>query len=503
MNTDHLVIGAGIAGLSHALYLADLDPQARILLVSKVSINESNTQYAQGGIAAVMSPEDNLASHVADTLRAGDYATTEEVVRGILKCGPEIVEDLTRWGVRFDRNDQGQYHLVREGGHSHPRILHYKDYTGKHLQETLAQEAMRHPQIELMDHWMLVDLWLDEEKTTCLGGDFLALSTQEFIRVSAQTTALCTGGVGALFPKSSNPKIATGDGIAIARKNGVRTELLSYVQFHPTVYSAPDLPPFLISEALRGHGALLRDINGHRFMPEIDDRAELAPRDVVSRGILAQMNRTEASHVWLDATGFDPSDWDTYFPSIYAQCLRYGIDPSQAWIPVAPMAHYLCGGIDVDVYGRTSLDRLYALGECSHTGLHGANRLASNSLTEAVAVAKQAAQHALTLPKNTAEQAPAPQRKLLQADLSGWKAHVLTLQQELMEVGGVVKSQPGLEALEKKLTQAIAEFNSAYPEGYTNESHASLSNILSLIHAMVLESIAETRNQGVFYKSAL
>ena len=238
-------------------------------------------------------------------------------------------------------------------------------------------------------------------------------------------------------------------------------------------------------------------------MHEIDDRAELAPRDVVSRGILAQMNRTEASHVWLDATGFDPSDWDTYFPSIYTQCLRYGIDPSQAWIPVAPMAHYLCGGIDVDVYGRTSLDRLYALGECSHTGLHGANRLASNSLTEAVAVAKQAAQHALTRPKNTVEEVSAPQLQLLQADLSKWKSRVLTLQQELMEVGGVVKSQPGLEALEKKLTESIEEFNRAYPEGYTNESHASLGNILTLIHAMVIESIAETRNQGVFYKSAL
>ncbi|RAV09678.1 L-aspartate oxidase [Paenibacillus contaminans] len=378
VQADIIVIGAGIAGLFTAIKAAET---RKVLLITKKSLMESNTRYAQGGIAAVISDEDSPDYHVQDTLFAGAGLCSPDAVEVLVHEGPAGVKDLIRMGTQFDI-ENGELALTKEGAHSQRRILHANgDATGFEIVRALSEKAMQHPNIEVWDEHFVIDLVTD--KSECFGGIVQKPDGQR-VYVQGNATVLCTGGAGQLFRYTTNPEIATADGIAIAYRAGAEIRDVEFIQFHPTVLCYPGAPRFLISEAVRGEGAYLRNINGERFMERYHEQLELAPRDVVARAIVSEMELTKSTFVYIDVT-HEPSDMVKHrFPTIYETCMKYGLDLTTDWIPVAPAAHYMMGGVKTDLYGETSLKRLFACGEASSTGVHGANRLASNSLSEAI-----------------------------------------------------------------------------------------------------------------------
>ena len=396
---DVLVIGAGIAGLSTALALAR---DRRVTVLTKGPPGESATIYAQGGIAAVLDPADSFEEHIADTLEAGaglcHRTTVEHVVRG----GPAAIERLTRMGVPFSREGEGEgggrFHLTREGGHSHRRVIHAADATGKAVETTLLDAIREHPNIRLVDYTVAIQLitarklgLTGTDPDRCWGAYALHIPTGRVVAYGAPFTVLATGGAGKVYLYTSNPDTATGDGIAMAYRAGCQVANMEFVQFHPTCLYHPEAKSFLVSEAVRGEGGILRLADGDRFMPRHDQRAELAPRDIVARAIDYEMKRTGADCVYLDITHQPATFIETHFPTIRAKLLEFGIDMTAEPIPVVPAAHYTCGGVVTDLEGRTDLEGLYAVGETAHTGLHGANRLASNSLLEGLVFAEAAA----------------------------------------------------------------------------------------------------------------
>lgn len=395
---DILIIGSGISGLSLALKMA---PHRKITLITKKSKADTATNLAQGGIAAVLSPEDSIEAHIKDTLRSGDGLCHEDVVRMVVSQGPDRVRELIQLGITFQREKDGKsFDLGMEGGHSARRVAHAYDMTGYEIEKALLARAAESPNIELMENHLAVDLLLaskagvaagtDEER--CLGAYVLNRKTGEVETWRARVTVLCTGGCGKVYLYTTNPDIATGDGIAMAYRAGARIANLEFVQFHPTCFYNPRIKNFLISEAVRGEGGQLVNKDGAPFMHKYDERGDLATRDAVAWGIDAEMKATGADCVYLDISHRDPAFVRKRFPKIYATCLEYGIDMTREPIPVVPAAHYMCGGVLVDTWGRSSLGGLMALGEVSCTGLHGANRLASNSLLEAVVYAHRAAE---------------------------------------------------------------------------------------------------------------
>lgn len=405
---DFLVIGSGVAGLSYALQVAAARPDRRIALVCKTTIDEANTAKAQGGISAVTNlAVDNFEKHIADTLIAGDHINDPEAVRLVVERAPEGIRRLVEWGVQFDRMPGGDFDLHREGGHSEFRILHHADDTGYEIQRGLIAAVRAVPNITLLEHHFAVEiitqhhLGMEVTRRTpdieCYGAYILNEATGKIDTFLSRVTILATGGCGAVYSTTSNPNIATGDGIAMAYRAKATVQDMEFVQFHPTVLYNPaeTHPAYLITEAMRGYGGILRLPTGEEFMQKYDERLSLAPRDIVARAIDAEMKRGGLDHVCLDVTHKDPEETRRHFPNIYAKCRSIGIDITRDYIPVAPAAHYLCGGIKVDLNGCSSIHRLYALGECSCTGLHGGNRLASNSLIEAVVYAETAAQHSL------------------------------------------------------------------------------------------------------------
>jgi L-aspartate oxidase len=395
---DHVVVGSGIAGLSFALKAA---AHGNVALVTKADKRESNTVYAQGGIACVTSAEDSFELHVRDTLEAGAGLCDETVTRAIVSEGPARVRELIGLGVRFDSNGNfegtpegsaPELHLTQEGGHSKRRILHSRDVTGWEIERALLAAIEQHPRIHVLEHHMAVDLitlsklgFASEDRV--LGLYVLNQASGEVLTLRSDRIILATGGCGKVYLYTTNPSIATGDGLAIAWRAGARIANMEFIQFHPTCLYHPEAGSFLISEAVRGEGALLVDKAGRRFMDRYDARGELAPRDVVARAIDAEIKRTGARCMYLDITHKEPGFILERFPNIAATCRKFGIDITKERIPVVPAAHYQCGGVQTDVDGATSLRGLYAIGEVACTGLHGANRLASNSLLEAVAVA--------------------------------------------------------------------------------------------------------------------
>lgn len=403
MKTDLLIIGSGIAGLTFAVKMAKRFPKKTITILTKANTDETNTKYAQGGIAVVNDMErDSFSKHIEDTLIAGDGLCNEHIVDIVVKEGPERVNEIIEWGTRFDKDDHGDYKRGREGGHSEFRVLHHKDITGFEIERALVAEARKYPNVQIHDHWFVLDIitqhhlgYLVTKSTpdiTCYGVYALDLRDNRVEKILARCTVMASGGAGQVYRTTTNPRIATGDGIAMVYRAKGRIENMEFIQFHPTaLYEAGVSPSFLVTEAVRGDGGILRNREGVAFMKSYDDRADLAPRDVVARAIDNEMKRTGTEHVYLDCRHMDMEHFKGHFPNIHAKCMSIGIDVATQMIPVAPAAHYCCGGIKVDEWGRSSILNLYACGECGSTGLHGANRLASNSLLEALVFAHRCA----------------------------------------------------------------------------------------------------------------
>ena len=401
---DYLVIGSGIAGMSFALKVAKA---GRVALVCKTTLSEANTALAQGGVASVTNTlVDDFSKHIEDTMIAGDWLSDKAAVEKVVTEAPSQIQELIGWGVDFDKNENGEFDLHREGGHSEFRILHHQDNTGYEIQESLIKAVKANPNIDIFEHHFAVEICTQHHlgkivtrrtsDITCYGAYVLDESTGSVNTFLSKVTLMSTGGCGAVYRTTTNPLVATGDGIAMVYRAKGTVQDMEFVQFHPTaLYHPGDRPSFLITEAMRGYGAVLRTLDGKEFMHKYDERLSLAPRDIVARAIDNEMKTRGDDHVYLDVTHKDPEETKHHFPNIYKKCLSLGIDITKDYIPVAPAAHYLCGGIKVDLNACSSIRRLYAVGECSCTGLHGGNRLASNSLIEAVVYADAAAKHSM------------------------------------------------------------------------------------------------------------
>ncbi|WP_333600736.1 L-aspartate oxidase [Flavobacterium sp.] len=387
IHTNYLIIGSGIAGLTFALKIANKYPERSVTIVTKSNAEESNTKYAQGGIAVVQNGgEDSFKKHIEDTLICGDGLCDKTVVEMVVTEGPKRLQELINWGAHFDCNEEGVLDLGKEGGHSNSRVVHHKDQTGYEIERAILAQIHKKANITLYDFHFALELIISNNE--CLGAYILEEQTNAILTVQSHFTLLATGGIGQLYGHTTNPAIATGDGIAMANRADASIKEMEFIQFHPTALYNPNLSAtFLISEAVRGFGACLRTKDGEQFMLAYDKRGDLASRDIVSQSIEKELKKSGDVCVYLDCTHLNSQAFQEHFPMIYENCKLLNIDIEKDWIPVIPAQHYLCGGISVDKYGQTSVTNLFACGECSQTGLHGANRLASNSLLEALVYA--------------------------------------------------------------------------------------------------------------------
>jgi L-aspartate oxidase len=518
MQTDFLVIGSGIAGLTYALKMAKHFPDRQVMIITKASPDETNTKYAQGGVAVVNDLEnDSFDKHIEDTLIAGDGLCNRKVVEIVVKEGPARVEELIGWGARFDKDSEGDYKLGREGGHSEFRILHHKDVTGKEMERTLLDEIKRSPNIHLIHHCFVIDIitqhhlgYLVTKSTPdvcCYGVYVLNSKSNRIEKILSSITLLATGGNGQVYRTTTNPYIATGDGVAMVYRAKGRIENMEFIQFHPTaLYEAGKRgQAFLITEAVRGDGGILRNIKEEAFMERYDSRKDLAPRDIVARAIDNEMKITGTEHVFLDARHMDMEKFREHFPNIYEKCMSIGIDVSKNMIPVAPAAHYSCGGIKTDEWGRSSINNLYACGECSSTGLHGANRLASNSLLEAMVFAHRC-------------YVDAAARILMLEPLPGvpdWKAggtsepkemilitqSLKELQQVMSDYVGIVRNTVRLQRAMKRIDLLYEETDGLYQTTTVSPQLLELRNMITVGYLIVKGAAFRKESRGLHYNT--
>jgi L-aspartate oxidase len=512
---DFLVIGSGVAGLSFALRAAE---HGTVAVVTKKASAESNTNYAQGGIAAVMDPADSVEDHVRDTLVAGAGLCDEEVVRIVVTEGPERVRELMQLGADFDRAADGDLHLGREGGHSAHRIVHAADMTGREVERALLAKVREHANIELYEYHFAVELITEHHlgrrisevypDLHCFGAYVLDEETGRVLRILAKSTLLAAGGAGQVYLHTTNPGVATGDGIAMAYRAKARVANMEFMQFHPTsLYgSAPEFGgrSFLITEAVRGDGGILLNQAGERFMPEYDDRAELAPRDIVARAIDDQLKRRGEDYVWLDISHKPESEILGHFPNI-AETLRerFGIDMTSEPIPVVPAAHYLCGGVVVDTQAQTSIAGLFACGEVTCSGLHGANRLASNSLLEALVYAERALEPAVAyvkghgfndaVPEWDASRTENPQEWVLVAQ------NRREVRQVMSNYVGIVRSSLRLARAERRVRMLYQETEDFYWRTTVSSGLCELRNLIAIAYLIVRSAQQRTESRGLHF----
>ena len=397
MKTDVLVIGSGIAGLSFAIKIATARPDLSILVITKNNNESCNTAHAQGGIAVVLDKlKDSFEQHIEDTLQAGHQLNDPEVVKMVISQAPQRLQELINWGASFDTDEMGVLDLGLEGGHSRKRIVHHKDLTGKEMVNTLLKKAASLSNIIFHDHFFVTDLLMEKSDNTCLGIKVLDKLTREEKAINSRITFLATGGSGRIFQNTTNPAVATGDGIAMAHRAGAEIANMNFIQFHPTaLYQKDTHALFLISEAVRGFGAQVVNSKGERFLFQYDERGELATRDILSEAIVKELKISGEDCAYMDCRHLDPETFTSHFPTIIAHCASLGIDFRKHLVPIVPAAHYQTGGVSVNEFAETTIHNLYASGECAHTGLHGANRLASNSLLEALVFSHEAAGNVL------------------------------------------------------------------------------------------------------------
>ncbi len=517
IQTDFLVIGSGIAGLTFAVKTAERFPDKKITIITKADADETNTKYAQGGIAVVNDEEhDSFEKHISDTLIAGDGLCNPHTVDIVIKEGPQRVQEIIDWGTRFDKNDEGDYKRGREGGHSEFRILHHKDITGWEIERALLEKVKSLPNVELIHHWFVIDIitqhhlgYLVTKSTPdieCYGVYVLNLHNTEIQKVLARVTVLATGGNGQVYRTTTNPKIATGDGVAMVYRAKGRVENMEFIQFHPTaLFQAGVSPSFLITEAVRGDGGILRTKDGEAFMERYDRRRDLAPRDIVARAIDSEMKRTGTEHVYLDCRHMDMAKFTEHFPNIYEKCMSIGIDVAKDMIPVAPAAHYSCGGIKTNETGRTSIVNLYACGECSSTGLHGANRLASNSLLEALVFANRCFEDAagkidaiefneLVPDWNTIGTTLPKEMILITQSLK-------ELQMVMTDYVGIVRNNVRLERAMRRLDVLFSETESLYRSTKVSPQLCELRNLISVGYLIVKGAEFRKESRGLHFNT--
>lgn len=508
---DFLVIGSGIAGLSFALKVAG---HGKVLIVTKAEAVESATKYAQGGIAAVMYTPDNYEKHIRDTMIAGDELSDEKIVRMTITESTERIKELISWGTEFDRTESGEYSLAKEGGHSEYRVLHHKDSTGLEIESTLLRQVKEHPSIELLENHFTIEvltqhhLGLEIRRSSayikCYGAYVLDRKTLDIHTILAKVTMLAAGGAGNVYATTTNPQIATGDAVAMVYRAKGIVEKMEFFQFHPTsLYHPEERPSFLITEALRGFGAVLKTIDGEEFMEKYDPRASLASRDIVARAIDNELKSRGEDFVYLDCRHLNKNELISRFPGIYAKCLSIGIDICRDMIPVVPAAHYMCGGIKVDEYARSSIENLYASGECASTGLHGANRLASNSLLEALVFSHRASKDALTKVQETD----------FAYDIPDWDAEGTVLNEEMVLITqsmkelqsimtnyvGIVRSNIRLQRALDRLQIIYRETEELFKQSTLDVKICELRNLINIAYLIVKMAKERKESRGLHY----
>ena len=515
IETDFLIIGSGVAGLSYALKVAEF---GRVTIITKKKIYKTNTALAQGGVAAVFSKTDSFENHVADTLAAGDGLCDKEVVKMVVEDGPDRIRELVNFGANFNRDGQGRYDfaLGREGGHSENRIIHAKDLTGKEIEDVLVENVENHDNITILENHIAVNLITfstsirsglvrTQHENICCGAYVLDNDTGKVETVAARVTLLATGGGSKVYLYTSNPDTATGDGIAMAFRAGATVANMEFVQFHPTCLFHPEAKNFLISEAVRGEGAYLIDEQGRRFMKNYSPDLELACRDVVARAIDNELKKTGADSVFLDITHKDADFIRERFPNIHGKCLQYGLDITTQPIPVVPAAHYMCGGVATDLNGRTDIQCLYAVGETACTGLHGANRLASNSLLEALVYANKAAISSVNEFKvagenNCVEFAPWDETNTLDSD----EAIMVTqnwdeIRRLMWNYVGIVRSDKRLHRAQRRIEMIQHEIEEYYWDFKVTSDLIELRNLATVAELIIKSALMRKESRGLHY----
>jgi L-aspartate oxidase len=509
---DFLVIGSGIAGLSFALKAAS---KGNVLILTKVNADETNTKYAQGGIATVFDPNtDSFEKHINDTLIAGDGLCDRKIVEIVVKEGPDRIKELIDYGTNFDKEKTGEYNLTREGGHSENRILHYKDITGWEIERALLEQVNANPNIEILTHYFAIEVITrhhlgmevtrESEDLECFGIYALNVNSGKVETILSKMTVMATGGAGHIYASTTNPVIATGDGIAMIYRAKGKVRDMEMMQFHPTsLYNPGSFPSFLITEAVRGEGGVLRNKQGKEFMYDYDQRGSLAPRDIVARSIDAEMKKTGEEFVYLDITHKPKEIILEHFPNIFEKCLSIGIDISKDWIPVTPAAHYLCGGVLVDEYGRTTIKNLFACGECSSTGLHGANRLASNSLLEAAVFGNRIAQIALEAISGIEYNLSVPEWNefgALQSDEEILVTHnTRELQRMMSDYVGIVRSEFRLDRAMTRLNMLKEETELFYRKTKISVKLCELRNLILCAEMVIRCAKMRKESRGLHY----